>query len=126
MKIYMAMAVIAISAIPAFGQTAEQPPTQSRQQQVIPQQLHPRVRAIPIPNWPAHKPAPVIPIPTKMQPEAGMVTRVPRFVPTMPAWPCTIEKNCQLLEGTSPNSVKQQKPTTEKAIGQAAPEPAAK
>lgn len=109
MKIHMAMAVFVLFTLPSFGQATQQPPAQSTQQPAVPQVLHPTARAIPIPNWPANKPAPVILIPTKMQSQAQVVTRIPRFVPSAPARPCAVHDNCGLIGATPHNPPAPQK-----------------
>lgn len=84
MKTTVALAVFLIFAVSTSGQTAQTTPPSSealaqlpitqevivQAQQIVPQPQHPRAKIVPIPTWPANKPAPIIPIPTRIEPQA--------------------------------------------------------
>lgn len=90
MRTTVALAVFLMFAVSASGQALQRPQTPQPQQQP---QLRPRVRAIPIPNWPADKPAPVIPIPTQMNPQSNLANRgrLRPQTPIIPSRPRIIE-----------------------------------
>jgi len=120
MKITMALAVSFLFAASAFGQAAQQPTFRSQPHAIL--TSHAPVKAIKIPNWPADKPAPIIPIPTNIQSKPGLVTGIPRFEPSKPSPPCAVyNKNCHLLEATPPVATKPQQRTITKSADKVAP-----
>jgi len=127
MKTTMAVAVFLMFAASALGQAAQQPRLVQPPQQHAILTAHPRVQVIPIPNWPANKPAPVVQIPTDIQPQSGMVTRAPHFAPSTPSRPCAVySQNCQLLGGTPSGATKFRKPAPDKVADDSAQRAAAK
>ena len=78
MKTVLILAASLALIAPLYGQDKPQPPQQEVTVQPAPQ-VDPRFpRAHQIPNWDANKPAPIIPIPTSIQPRTiVLVNEVP-------------------------------------------------
>ena len=75
MRTIVALAVFLTFAVSTFGQAVQRPQQPQTPQQRQSPILRPRARVMPIPNWPADKPAPVIPIPTQINPQSNLVNR---------------------------------------------------
>lgn len=84
MRTTVALAVFLMFAVSVSGQAVERPQAPQQQSPI----LRPRARVVPIPNWPANKPAPVIPIPTQMNPQSNLTNRgLHPMVPLIPSRP---------------------------------------